>query len=529
MGFTMWKTTSILGICVAFVIFALPNFLSDPLPSWLKNRVNLGLELRGGSHLQLQIDWASVHKDMQQHLLDDVRTLLRKERVNYVDLKSFQEKDDVIGVNFTARDTQVKFAEILRKMDTSLEVTVKDGHVKAQWPAQVMKDRMKALLDQSIEVVRRRVDSTGTTEPMIQRQGVDRVLLQLPGVNDPSEVKRRLGQTAKMSFRIVDRTMPSQHKPGTSTANVEYLPSQERDREASTKTASRERSRTVYYPVLRQVMVAGDALTHAQANVDQRGLPCVDFVLNGTGAVKFATLSTEHEGEQLAIVLDQRVISAPVLHPIPNGKGQITGDFTMQEANELALLLRAGALPAPLKVVEERTVGPSLGADSIHHGKVATLLAFLLVSAFMIASYHLFGLFADIALVFNLIGLFAGLSLLQATLTLPGIAGIALTIGMAVDANVLIYERIKEELRNGARAITAIEAGYRRAMTTILDANITTLIGAFVLFEWGTGPIRGFAVTLALGIVVSLFTALSLSKWIITLWVGRKKLATLPI
>lgn len=513
----MWRTTSILGTCLAFIVFALPNVLNDPLPTWLSNRVNLGLELRGGSHLQLQIDWASVHKDMQQHLLDDVRSLLRKERIAYVDLKSFQEKDDVIGVGFTTQDTQAKFAELLRQVDNTLQVSVNSGQVKITWPADVMQKRMKALLDQSIEVVRRRVDSTGTTEPMIQRQGLDRVLLQLPGVNDPSEVKRRLGQTAKMSFRIVDRSMPALPNQGSSTSSVEYLPSQERN------------GQTIYYPVLRQVMVSGDALTHAQANVDQRGMPCVDFALNSMGATKFATLSTEHEGEQLAIVLDQRVISAPVLHPIPNGKGQITGSFTIQEANELALLLRAGALPAPLKVVEERTVGPSLGADSIHHGKVATFLAFLLVSIFMMVSYHLFGFFADIALVFNLIGLFAGLSLLQATLTLPGIAGIALTIGMAVDANVLIYERIKEELRNGVRVISAIEAGYRRAMTTILDANITTLIGAFVLFEWGTGPIRGFAVTLALGIVVSLFTALSLSKWIITLWVGRRKLSTLPI
>lgn len=513
----MWRTVSILGTCVAFVIFALPNFLNDPLPSWLSNRVNLGLELRGGSHLQLQIDWPTVHKEMQQHLLDDVRTILRKERVNYVSLKVFNDKEDTLGVTFATNDEAKKIEKIIHEVDATLDVKVKDGQAHVIWPEQVMKARMKALLEQSIEVVRRRVDTTGTTEPLIQRQGVDRVLLQLPGVHDPSEVKRRLGQTAKMSFRMVDRSMPPLQQPGASTASVEYLPSQERN------------GQVIYYPVFRQVMVAGDTLTHAQANVDQRGMPCVDFGLNGAGAIKFAKLSTERTEEQLAIVLDQRVISAPTLHPIPNGKGQITGSFTMQEANELALLLRAGALPAPLKIVEERTVGPSLGADSIHHGKVATVIAFLLVSIFMAVCYSLFGLFADIALVFNLIGLFAGLSLLQATLTLPGIAGIALTIGMAVDANVLIYERIKEELRNGARSVAAIEMGYRRAMTTILDANITTLIGAFVLFEWGTGPIRGFAVTLALGIIVSLFTALSLSKWIITLWVGRQKRATLPI
>lgn len=513
----MWKTASILGTCAAFFVFSLPNLLDDPLPSWLSNRVNLGLELRGGSHLQLQIDWATVHKEMQQHLVDDVRATLRKERMAYADLKSFQDADGALGVMFTLREGSDLLQKLVREVDPTLAVSIHNNIVKITWPEAVMKSRMKALLDQSIEVVRRRVDTTGTTEPMIQRQGVDRVLLQLPGVHDPSEVKRRLGQTAKMSFRIVDRSLPPLEKPGMSTANIEYLPSQERN------------GQVVYYPVFRQVMVAGDTLTHAQANVDQRGGACVDFALNGVGAVKFAKLSSERTGEQLAIVLDQKVISAPTLNPIPNGKGQITGSFTMQEANELALLLRAGALPAPLKVIEERTVGPSLGADSIQHGKIATALAFMFVSGFMVLCYSLFGFFAVVALVFNLMGLFAGLSLLQATLTLPGIAGIALTIGMAVDANVLIYERIKEELRNGMRAVAAIDAGYHRARKTIFDANITTFIGAFVLFECGTGPIRGFAVTLAIGILVSLFTALSLSRWIITLWVGRQKRTTLPI
>lgn len=513
----MWRSASVLGTCFAFILFALPNLVDAPLPSWLNKRVNLGLELRGGSHLQLQIDWSTVMRDMQQHLVDDMRSILRKEHIAYTELKGFYEGDKTVGVKVRTQASRDELKKIAMQIDNTLDIAEVDGVTHITWSNDTVEKKRKALIEQSIEVVRRRVDSTGTTEPIIQRQGADRILLQLPGVHDPSEVKKRLGQTAKMSFRMVDRSLPPLEKPGTPTATVEYLPSQER------------KGQTIFYPVLRQVMVSGDTLTHAQANVDQRGAPCVDFGLNNVGAVKFAKLSTDRQGDQLAIVLDNRVISAPVLNPIPNGKGQITGSFSIQEANELALLLRAGALPAPLKIIEERTVGPSLGADSISHGKTATALAFVLVSVFMVVLYNLFGVFSGVALIFNMLGLFAGLSLLQATLTLPGIAGIALTIGMAVDANVLIYERIKEELRNGARAAAAVEAGYKRAMTTILDANVTTLIGAFVLFEWGTGPIRGFAVTLALGIVVSLFTALSLTKWIITLWLGRRKLNTLPI
>ena len=277
-------------------------------------------------------------------------------------------------------------------------------------------------------------------------------------------------------------------------------------------------------------MVSGETLVDAQATVNQNGQPAVSLKFNTVGARKFAQMSGDNIKKQFAIVLDDKVISAPVFQDvIPDGNGQISGHFTIKDANDLALLLRAGALPAPLNVIEERTVGPSLGADSIQDGKTATVLAFILVSIFMILNYSVFGIFANIALVFNIIFLFAGLSLLQATLTLPGIAGIALTIGMAVDANVLIYERIKEEIRNGMKAASAIEAGYQRAMTTILDSNLTTLIGTAVLFEFGTGPIRGFAVTLALGIVISLFTALSLTRLIIAIWMRKRKLTTLPI
>jgi preprotein translocase subunit SecD len=344
-------------------------------------------------------------------------------------------------------------------------------------------------------------------------------------VQDPAEVKRLIGRTAKMTFRMVDEEAGPVEitASGQPRANVppgsEILPLED-------KTGAPH-----YIIVKKQVGISGESLINAQATFEHdSGIPAVSLKFNNIGARKFAELS-ENIGRRFAIVLDGKVISAPVFRSrIPNGEGVISGNFTTQEANELSLLLRAGALPAPLIPIEERTVGPSMGADSIRDGQLATALAFVFVAIFMVMNYSLFGLYADVALAFNLIFLFAALSLLQATLTLPGIAGIALTIGMAVDANVLIYERIKEELRHGLKPVAAIEAGYARAITTIIDSNLTTLIGAAVLFEFGTGPIRGFAVTLALGIVISLFTSISLTRLIIVTWLRRRGAVTsLPI
>jgi len=525
-----WKFWLITGTCLLGLLFALPN-VSTPamlsfMPSWLQNKISLGLELQGGSHLQFEVDLQAVARDTLNQLIDDVRVRLRKEQIGYTGLAVDKNAaTPTLGLTLRNPEDGPKIKKILVELDKTLTVAINDGHVNAKIEEEAFERRKKALIDQSIEVIRRRIDESGTKEPILQRQGTDRIILQLPGVDDPAEVKRRLGKTAKMTFRLVDTTLQSipadQQNPNRvppATAGVDYLPE---DREGI----------ITYIPVKKQVMVSGETLIDAQVTYDENGQPAVSLKFNSIGGRKFAEMSRENLKKQFAIVLDNTVISAPVFQGvIDSGGGQISGHFTLQGASDLALLLRAGALPAPLKCIEEKTVGPSLGADSIRAGQTAVILAFILVAVFMFLSYATFGLFADIALVFNMIFLIGGLSLLQATLTLPGIAGIALTIGMAVDANVLIYERIKEELRAGAKPVTAVDAGYKRAMMTIIDSNLTTLFGAAVLFEFGSGPIRGFAVTLALGILISLFTSLSLSRLIIVTWLkSRTKATTLPI
>jgi len=521
-----WKVITNLIVCFLGVLFALPNIFGPEqvkqLPSWFQHKINLGLELRGGSHLQFEVDLKAVKKDMLTTLVDDIRAALRKEQIGYVSLTLNQQHS---GITFTLRDTQQrdKVLKILNALDHNLQVTIADnGETTLQYTDTYMEQRLRAIIDQSIEVIRRRVDESGTKEPNILRQGLDRIIVQLPGMDDPAEVKKLIGKTAKLTFRLVDANAaetPASGAPVSQAAlGSEMLPEVHAD------------GKTHYISVKKQVMVSGETLIDAQATTDQNGQPAVSLRFNAIGARKFADMSAKNLKKQFAIVLDNTIISAPVFQEIiPSGQGQISGHFTFKEANDLALLLRAGALPAPLKVIEEHTVGPSLGADSIRSGQIATALAIILVGIFMILNYSLFGVFADIALVFNLIFLFAALGILQATLTLPGIAGIALTVGMAVDSNVLIYERIKEELRQGTKIFSAIEAGYRRAVTTIIDSNLTTLIGAAVLFEFGTGPIRGFAVTLALGILISMFTTLALNRMIIIYWLRKKRPTTLPI
>lgn len=525
-----WKLWTVLGVCFAGILFAAPNLVShssfEKLPLWLRNTVNLGLELRGGSHLQLEVDLKTVAKEYLSNLLDETRSQLRKQQIGYTGL-AIDSKLNNPSLIFTLRNTEdaEKATKLLKKIDHDLKIEQEDRKIVVTISQEVLEKKNKSIIEQSIEVVRRRVDESGTKEPIIQRQGTDRIIVQLPGIEDPAEVKRLIGKTAKMTFRLVDSNTSSvmgnesgQLPYKVAPLGCEYLEETTHD------------GHSRYLAVRKQVMVSGESLVDAQATFNHTGQPAVSLKFNSLGAKKFSDMSAQNLKKQFAIVLDDKIISAPVFQDIiHDGNGQISGSFTVKEANDLALLLRAGALPAPLKVIEERTVGPSLGADSIHDGKVATVIAFVMVSVFMFLCYGTFGVFADIALVFNIILLFAGLSLLQATLTLPGIAGIALTIGMAVDANVLIYERIKEEIRLGARPLVAIEAGYRRAMTTIIDSNLTTLIGAAVLFEFGTGPIRGFAVTLALGILISLFTALSLTRLIIILWVRRQKSIVLPL
>ena len=529
-----WKIVSILTICFFGILFALPNVLSPhlhaKLPEFLQNTVNLGLELRGGSHLQLEVDLKSVLKDQLLSNLDEIRARLRKEKIGY---SALSVKIPQRSITLSLREKpgggnqQAAVTKILKKMDPQASISfTPDGKGTFTLSPESIEQRNISVVEQSIEVVRRRIDESGTKEPLLQRQGSDRIIVQLPGVEDPAEVRRLIGRTAKMTFRMVDEEAGpvTLSENGVPRANVPP---------GSEILKMEDKSESSHYIVVKkQIGISGDNLINAQATFEHdSGTPAVSLKFNSIGARKFAELSGNNIGRRFAIVLDDKVISAPVFRGlIPNGEGVISGNFTTQETHDLSLLLRAGALPAPLNVIEERTVGPSLGADSIRDGQLATILAFIFVAVFMIMNYSLFGLYADVALAFNLIFLFAALSLLQATLTLPGIAGIALTIGMAVDANVLIFERIKEELRNGLRPIAAIEAGYTRAITTIIDSNLTTLIGAAVLFEFGTGPIRGFAVTLALGIMISLFTSISLTRLIVVTWLRRRgAVTTLPI
>jgi preprotein translocase subunit SecD len=511
------RIVTIILVCLAGIVFCVPNMVQKEnlgkLPSWMRNTINLGLDLRGGSHLQLEVDLKAVNAEFLSSLLADVRSSLRKENIGYLNLR-VEDRETNPKLFLTLRETanSARIVDLIRKIDSTLLTNVSsDGEVSIYVDPAASLKRSKQIIEQSIEVIRRRIDSTGTKEPTIIRQGSDRIVVQLPGVDDPQEVKRLLGKTARMSFHMVDHAAQTSGNISADSVMFEYV----RDADEGGHKI----------PVKRQTSVSGEHLVDAQAETDpQTGEIGVSLRFNNVGARKFAEISANNIGKQFAIVLDDKVITAPVFRSaIPNGRASISGGFkTIKEANELALLLRAGSLPAPLKVVEERTVGPSLGADSVNAGKHATIIAFLLVSLFMFAGYSVFGFFANIALAFNMVLLFAGLSLLQATLTLPGIAGIAMTIGMAVDANVLIYERIKEEIRNGAENLLAIEAGFDRAMTTIVDSNLTTLIAAAALYEFGSGPIRGFAVTTALGIAVSMFTALSVTKLVCAWWFKNK-------
>ena len=368
-----------------------------------------------------------------------------------------------------------------------------------------------ATVEQSIEIIRRRLDPDGTKEPIIQRQGLERILVQLPGVDDPERVKRLLGRTARLTFQLVDTRITAQE----ARQSGRVPPGSVLLEGAKPEDPS--------YVVERRVMVSGDMLDQASASFDQQSRPAVTFQLNALGGKKFGRVTGENIGRPFAIVLDGKVVSAPVIQSQIFTNGQITGNFSVEETQELSLILRAGALPAPLIVLEERSVGPGLGADSIAAGKIAAIVGMVLVIVYMFVSYGLFGLFADIALCVNIILILAALSALQATLTLPGIAGIVLTMGMAVDANVLIFERIREEVKAGRSVRAAIEAGYDRAISTIIDSNLTTLFAALFLFIFGSGPIKGFAVTLSLGIITSMFTAILVTRLIITLYVNRTR------
>jgi preprotein translocase subunit SecD len=510
-------------------LFAFPNLLSDEirqsLPKWLQRTVNLGLDLSGGSHIQLEVDIHSVTKEYLSNILNEVRKILRKQQIKYKNLR-LESKKDAILLSFSLIDSSVneEVVKFIKKIDKDLIVSVQeDGSISAVLSDKSIVKRNTGIVEQSIEVVRRRIDATGMKEPNIQRQGNNRIVVQLAGVSDPTEIRRLLKTTAKLSFQWADESVqPIVEAKGAKMylpappVGVVFLPEERPD------------GTVVYMPIKKQIIIQGDTLIDAQASFDGSGQPVVSIRFNNIGKQQMYEAS-KNVNKQFAIVLDNKVISAPVFREaIPGGNAQISGHFTVAEANELALLLRAGSLPAPLKVVEECTVGPSLGSDSIAAGKTATILAFVIIAIFMLIVYSFAGTLVDLALVINITLLFAGLSLLGATLTLPGIAGIALTIGMAVDANVLIFERIKEEWQTGMRLLAAIDQGYKRAFSAIFDSNLTTIIGAWILYSYSTGSVKGFAITLALGVIISMFTALTLTQIFLVTFVRVFRLKKLP-
>ncbi len=519
--FAKWKIILIAVICTMGVAFALPNFLdrqtADGLPDWLPHQqINLGLDLQGGSHLLLEVDVDSVTVERLEALVDSVRSALRKEKIGYRGLGAARE-----SLSFTLTDPQESDAvrTLVRDLEPGLVIEQEEGAFKVSYTPQTLREMETATMSQSIEIVRRRIDETGTREPTIQRQGADRILIQLPGVKDPEHVKALLGRTAKLTLHLLDKKTPAMIKDNKAPVGAMIVPSGDPS------------SIEPFFVVRKRVMISGDRLDNAQATYDSNtGRWIVNFKFDSVGSRKFGKITSENVSKRLVIILDGMVVSAPVIRePILGGSGQISGSFTADSANDLALLLRAGALPAPLTILEERSVGPSLGADSIAAGKIACIIGFIAVIVFMILGYGLFGVMADVALIINLAIIFGALSLLQATLTLPGIAGIVLTVGMAVDANVLIFEHIREEVMGGRTPINAIEAGYKRALTTIIDANVTTLIAALFLFEFGTGPIKGFAVTLSIGIATSMFTAIMVTRLMVVTWLRRRRPQILPV
>ena len=530
--FTRWKAAAILLTAFVVCLFAVPNFFPtktvESWPKWAQRHVVLGLDLQGGSHILLEVDSNAVRKEKLEALRDDVRRVLRDARVGYTGLVVRGNSVEVrLREGTNPQPALTKLQELSQPLggilgtggQRSLDInTEASGLIRLVLTDAAIVERIRQAVEQSIQIIERRVNELGTVEPLIQRQGTDRVLVQVPGLQDPTRLKELLGKTAKLDFRLVDLTMtPEQALQNRPPAESEILYSS-----TQPKTP---------YVIEKRVMVSGGDLTDAQPGFDQRtSEPIVSFRFNTAGARKFAQVTQESVGKPFAIVLDNEVISAPVIRePILGGSGQISGSFTVQAANDLSILLRAGALPAPLTIIEERTVGPGLGQDSIEKGKLSSYVGAVMVVVFMLATYGLFGLFANIAVAINVAMIFGVLSLLNATLTLPGIAGIVLTVGIAVDSNVLIYERIREEVRGGRTPINAIDAGFSRALATILDSNITTFIAAAVLFYIGTGPVRGFAVTLGIGIITTVFTAFTLTRLIVAYWVWWRRPQRVPI
>ena len=549
----LWKRIAVLAVVLGGVVLALPNLfyarveqandargviesgVSDAAleaqaglwPSWLPSGlVNLGLDLRGGAHLLAEVQVADVYASRMDALWPVVRDALaaERDRLGFVTREEggpadelrvrISNGDQIEAALGVVRGLARPVASLTGAGASDIEARAEDGVIIVTLSEAERAATDDGTMRTALEIVRNRIDEAGTREPTIMRQGADRILVQVPGVGSAQEVKDLIGTTAQLTFHpVVSSTADPEADPGP--GNI-LLPSRDNPGE--------------YLALERTPVVSGEELVDAQPAFDQNGRPAVNFRFNGPGAIAFGNYTADNIGTRFAIVLDEEVISAPVIQShIPGGSGIITGQFTVEETTELAVLLRSGALPAELVFLEERTVGPELGQDSIEAGRMAAMVALLAVFGFMVLAYGFFGVFATIALVVNLVLLLGAMSVIGATLTLPGIAGIVLTMGMAVDSNVLIYERMRDEIRAGKRPAQVIDAGFDRALSAIVDANVTTLIVAIVMFFLGAGPIRGFAVTLGIGIITTLFSAVFVTRLIITIWFNRRRPKTLDI
>ena len=541
-----WKRVLIWGLVALGLLLALPNTFYSRVeayndevaaqagddtgvsgwPSFLPSGlVNLGLDLRGGAHLLAEVRVEEVYQTRMEGLWPEVRNLLRDHRDEVGTIRLQPSGDGTLVVRIGDAAGLDRAVELVRGLSqpvasltgagaSDIVVSGEGDTITVQLSEAERLATDDRTVRQSLEIIRRRIDEVGTREPTIQRQGSDRILIQVPGIGSAAELKEIIGTTAQLTFQpVVSTTTNGDTRP---SAGQEVLPSLDDD--------------GLFYVLETAPVVSGEELVDAQPSFDQNGRPAVSFRFNPSGARKFGDYTAENIGNPFAIVLDNEVISAPVIQAhIAGGSGIITGNFSVEESTQLAVLLRAGALPAGLDFLEERTIGPELGADSIQAGKIACIVAGVAVLVFMFASYGLFGLFANIALILNVGLIFGLLSMIGATLTLPGIAGIVLTIGMAVDANVLVFERIREELKTAKGPARAIELGYDRALSAIIDANITTFIVAVILFVLGSGPVRGFSVTLGIGILTSVFTAIYITRLIVVMWFERARPKTLEI
>ena len=509
----MFKKLAIIFVAVFGVLLAVPTMspkLAPYFPSWARP-IPLGLDLKGGAQLLLEVDTNTMFQEKAAQLYDEARSAMIDRDRGVIRFSNLRNVDGVVSLVVREDDDVSRAKGRLKSvLGAGVDISSSGRTITLKYTEKQKEEMVKDALARSIEIVRRRIDALGTKEPSIQSQGGKYILIQLPGVDNPEHIKDLIGQTAKMTFHLVNENVTQEQiSSGRAPNGTQFLPYMENPQQV--------------VPVYSRVEVSGESLKDSQADFDQNNMPVVTTAFDATGARKFARLTTEHVNERFAIVLDGKVLSAPTIRePIPGGRGQISGGFTLQGAKDLAVLLRSGALPAPLQVIEERTVGAGLGADAIEAGRVGSAIGVLFVILFMLIAYRTFGLIADIVLMVNLAMIIGISAFLGATLTLPGIAGIVLTLGMAVDANILPFERIRDEVREGVPTLRAVDLGFTRSTKTVMDGNLTNLICSLILFQFGAGPIRGFAVTLSIGVITTLFTCLMLSRVLIDWYMGGK-------